>query len=166
MIERIEVTEMIVTKTEVTAETLVATEEDSYESRPRREQREPLEPPKFDVRYYLGQGLQHKLTEDKLAALIAEKTDLNGDAIKRISIRDCYSFVDFDEKIAESVATQLEDAELDGEKFTLIKATSIAQPREKKKPESEEDTLEADAATEKQVIEPNEEEAETEEEAS
>ncbi|MCB0318197.1 MAG: DEAD/DEAH box helicase [Bdellovibrionales bacterium] len=137
-------------------------DDNNFDRNSKREHSEPVAPPNFDYRYYLGQGLEHEFTEDKLIELIKSKTDQEADVIKRVSIRDFYSFVDFDEKIAETLVNQLADAELDGNKLVLLKAASIAQPREKQESSdsmeaAELETAEVDAL-ESEEIAANEEE--------
>lgn len=87
-------------------------------------------PPKKDVRFYIGHGKEDSFSEDALAKILNENcSELNAE-IKRISVRDLYSFADFDEAVEKDLLEKLGNAEYNGNNFICYNATKITRPRE------------------------------------
>lgn len=99
--------------------------------RDRREKREPSVPPKKDLRIYIGHGLQDGCTEERLAELVKQASSDESCNPERISIRDRYAFIDYPEKVGDSLLKKLEETEFsDGVPLIAYKATAITAPRE------------------------------------
>lgn len=114
-----------------------------------RSDREELPPTKKDARFYLGVGSQKNFTEEKLKELLnTSYGEEEAPAIKRTSVRDLYSFVDFEEELAPAVAEKLEAIEFEGEKLLSMRAATIPLPRE---PRSSDDDSGDDEGTEEQA---------------
>ncbi len=109
----------------------------------RRPMRAEYVPPKRDVRFYLGQGLSDGLTDKELRDTIESAAEISGDDIKRLSIRDHYTFVDFDEEQADTIIAKLQETEFPNVgKLFIRKATVINAPRERNTAEDDEATEE------------------------
>ena len=114
-----------------------------------RRDQAPKLPPKKDVRIYIGHGLEQGLNEDRFLEIL-NKADGDTPTPERISIRDHYAFVDFDEACADAVLSHLEGAEYDGGSFVAHRATVISSPREAA-PSSENATTEEGAVSEQEA---------------
>ncbi len=89
-------------------------------------------PPKRDVRFYLGQGLNHGLTDELFRKTVETEAGVSAEQLKRLSIRDNYAFVDFDEEGADEIAEKLEALEIPGVgRLFIRRATTINVPRER-----------------------------------
>lgn len=101
-----------------------------------RPESKDLPPPKKDVRVYIGHGVKDDLTEQTFAGLMQQCCNLAEDQIKRLTIRDSYSFVDLPEEIADDALDSLQGATLEnGTELFFRKATTISVPRDAVKPE-------------------------------
>ncbi len=90
------------------------------------------EPPKKDVRFYIGQGTNDGFSKELLAGLMTEHCSLTEADIKRLSIRSRYSFADFAEENAPAIIEKLAGASLkSGSPLFVKKATIISTPRER-----------------------------------
>ncbi|MGI6524147.1 MAG: helicase-related protein [Bdellovibrionota bacterium] len=102
----------------------------SDDRRDNRQMREEYEPPKRDVRFYLGQGLNDGLTDYEFRNVLENELNLTPEQIKRLSIRDNYAFIDFDEESSEEIIQKLQELELPNiGKLFIRKATVINSPR-------------------------------------
>ena len=102
--------------------------------RPRRERRDRDDrrdspPPIRDHRIYIGHGRKHGITETELKDLVRTTAQLTEEQVKRVLVRDLYSFVDVPDEISDAVTTALEAGALkDGSKVFARKATIITTP--------------------------------------
>lgn len=100
--------------------------DDYRDEKPKRDRT----PPKKDVRFYIGHGKEESFSEEALTNILNEYcAELNVE-IKRISVRDLYSFADFDEEVEKELLEQLGNAEYNGKNFVCYNATKITRPRE------------------------------------
>lgn len=87
-------------------------------------------PPVRDVRVYLGHGTKNGLTEDILMAHFREKCGLADDAVRRVTMRGSYAFVDFSEEAVDGALEKLETTNLvEGEKLFARKAAILTSGR-------------------------------------
>ena len=102
------------------------------ERRSPRPPRENYEPPKRDVRFYIGQGLNNGITDKGMRDVLENEIGLTVDQIKRISIRDNYAFIDFDEESADEIIQKLQTIEFpEAGNLYIRKATVVNAPRTK-----------------------------------
>jgi ATP-dependent RNA helicase DeaD len=89
-------------------------------------------PPKKDIRFYIGTGSKDGLTKEAFSALVAEHTGLADSEVKRFTLRNRYSFVDFAEEHAPAIIEKLAGATTkSGSPLLVKKATIISAPRER-----------------------------------
>jgi superfamily II DNA/RNA helicase len=117
---------------------------DKRDSNDRYERREQdRTPPKKDVRFYIGHGKEEGFNEEVLNKLIQKNcSELNAE-IKRISVRDLYTFADFDAEISEGLLEKLSNTECLGKSFVCYHATKITRPKEESSSDKEEATSES-----------------------
>ncbi len=97
-----------------------------------REPRFQEEPPKKDIRFYVGTGSKDGLTKEDFSALVQQHCGLPDSEVKRFTLRNRYSFVDFAEEHAPAIIEKLAGAPTKGGSPLLIKkATIISAPRER-----------------------------------
>lgn len=109
----------------------------------RREEREDLPPPKKDTRIYIGHGSEHGFDADAFTKLVTEAGFTAEDTVKRISVRELYSFADVPEEATEEVLQKLEGASFGDTDLFIRKATLINVPREESAGSSNEDSEDA-----------------------
>jgi len=120
--------------------------ESAYETEETR--REEYVPPKRDARFYLGNGLNDGLTDRILRDVLEQDLALSPEQVKRLSIRDNYAFVDFDEECAEEIITKLQAIDFPKiGKLFIQKATVINAPRQKDTDEIESESDDNQCAT-------------------
>lgn len=96
------------------------------------------QPPKREVRIYLGDGKDSGVTLESFTTLLKDKCDLESDVIKRFSSRPNYSFVDVTEEAAPIVLEKLEGSTgPKGKSLFFKKAITLTAPREEIPQESE-----------------------------
>jgi len=96
------------------------------------ERRHQEEPPKKDIRFYIGTGSKDGLTKEAFAAMVQQHTGLPESEVKRFTLRNRYSFVDFAEEHAPAIIEKLAGATTKGGSPLLVKkATIISAPRER-----------------------------------
>ncbi|MGI6681011.1 MAG: helicase-related protein [Bdellovibrionota bacterium] len=88
------------------------------------------EPQIKDVRFYIGLGDNDNFSEDAFINILKEFASEYADKIKRFSLRNIYSFVDFQEDIADEIENSLKDALFNGNTICFKRATTINIPRE------------------------------------
>ncbi len=92
----------------------------------------PMEPPKKDIRFYVGHGSKDSFSRDTLSQLVNQHCGLADTDIKRLTVRDRYSFVDFAEENAPAIIEKLAGASWNNDApFFIKKATIISTPRPK-----------------------------------
>lgn len=93
--------------------------------------RQEMTPPKRDVRLYIGQGLKSGLSDEVFRKEVERSAGITPDQIKRLSIRDNYAFVDFDEELGDTIVEKLKETEIEGVgRLFVQRATTINVPRE------------------------------------
>lgn len=96
-----------------------------------RRERFSLQPPVRDARFYVGHGTREGFSQPELERLVQEKAGITADKLKRVSVRDCYSFIDVAEDQSSTLQSALEGADLSsGKKLFIRKAALINVPRE------------------------------------
>jgi hypothetical protein len=91
-----------------------------------------------DARLYVGQGTQDGLTSERLVEAIVGCGVAN-DSIKRINLREGYSFVDVPEELADQVTDELATVDFKADsKFFVRKAVVLSIPRPGQQQASEE----------------------------
>jgi ATP-dependent RNA helicase DeaD len=101
------------------------------EPRPReQEQQVPFE---GEVRLYVGQGRKHGMTEELFADLAAEFASVPKSALKRLSIRELYGFVDVPSDVAPALIESLNGIEYNGLELPVEQALQIP-PEEQRRP--------------------------------
>ncbi len=96
------------------------------------ESRRREEPPKKDIRFYIGSGSKDGLNKETFSAMVQEHCGLPDSEVKRFTLRNRYSFVDFAEEHAPAIIEKLAGASVKGGSPLLVKkATIISAPRER-----------------------------------
>ena len=72
-----------------------------------------------EVRLYVGQGSEHGMTDSSLRDLVCEFTNLEPDAIKHVTLRGHYSFLDTVEKHAKVILESMAGIEYNGEALPI-----------------------------------------------
>lgn len=84
-----------------------------------------------EARIYIGAGSKQGLSRDKIEDLLKQHCNLEKDAIKRLAIRKCYTFVDVDEGLSQDLIDKLSKLEFpDTANFIALKAMSINSKKE------------------------------------
>jgi ATP-dependent RNA helicase DeaD len=90
------------------------------------------EPPKKDIRFYIGSGSKDGLSKEAFAEMVQQHCGLPESEVKRFTLRNRYSFVDFAEEHAPAVIEKLAGASTkSGSPLLVKKATIISAPRER-----------------------------------
>ncbi len=96
------------------------------------ERRRREEPPKKDIRFYIGSGSKDGLSKEAVAEMVQQHCGLPESEVKRFTLRNRYSFVDFAEEHAPAIIEKLAGASTKGGSPLLVKkATIISAPRER-----------------------------------
>lgn len=97
----------------------------------RGEQREQQPPAPRDVRLYIGHGNRQGFNEQKFIDLLAKHAELTPEQVRRFSLRDCYSFADFSNELADTVCEKLNEVPVDGDgKLFIRRAIALGTPRD------------------------------------
>jgi hypothetical protein len=85
-----------------------------------------------EARLYVGAGATQGLSGDALTQEVINVCGLTPSDVHRVSVRDCYSFVDVPEAVADQVVEKLGDAQVaaTGSKYYVKKAVTLSIPRE------------------------------------
>ncbi len=102
------------------------------ENRGRSRSGAPQRPSVKELRYYLGHGQKDGFSQDELVAILNQVSSdtFKPDLLKRFTLRELYSFVDFPEEQAQTFFDALSSATRSNkEPLFICKATSIYPPR-------------------------------------
>lgn len=87
-------------------------------------------PPKL-CRFYIGRGASQGFSEQELRSALSGNESIPADAVKRLNVRENYSFADVPEEFEKPVTEALSAFEASKEKkLFAVKATLIPEPRE------------------------------------
>lgn len=116
-------------------------DDSGYSDRRSRNDRYDSGPIQRDARLYIGQGIKHGVSEDVLTDLVKSAgydTDASA-VVKRVTLRDFYTFVDVAEEGADEFITKMEAVNgPSGSALTVKKATFINCARNDKAEDSSE----------------------------
>jgi len=98
--------------------------------RPQRPQRKPVVVDK-EARLYVGAGTRGGLSAERVVGDIVKVCGVAQEDVHRVSVRDCYTFVDVADAIADQVIDSLGETDCGstGDKYFVKKAVTLSIPR-------------------------------------
>jgi ATP-dependent RNA helicase DeaD len=85
-----------------------------------------------EARLYVGVGSRQGVSSERLTDAVINVCGLNSTDVHRVSVRECYSFVDVPEAVADQVVSKLSETDVPaGEgRYFVKRAVTLSIPRE------------------------------------